>query len=236
MGKIFLRNTIGFSVTNTGFSSVFQEMLDNEEEVDIIINSPGGSVFMGLDIFNEIRTAIKDGATIRTHNSGLAASMASLIFGAAEPENRFLAENSLTMIHYPSGFAFGNKDDLKKEMNVLQKITDIGSEMYSKITGKDAGFMDLMMKEETWYNAKEAAVAGFAPQSNITDGGKPVEKVEAVNMKADFKNVPEYFNSMLCFKKDFCNLSNRSNVISTDLTRMTNEQIREKIWKNYMTS
>lgn len=241
MQKIYIRNTIGWHITNDMFSAQFQDAIKKEKEetendevqVDIHINSPGGSVFMGWDIFNEIRHAVTEGITVRTFNNGLAASMASIILLAAEKEHRYVAENSLGMIHNPSGIAFGDDEAMEKERNLLGKIKDLMSSYYSKDTKKEEEYMKALMKRTTWFNPDEMVGIGFINKGNITDGGKPIEPVDVKGMEqAVFANMPNDFEKILNFSTE--ELPGSKDPFSEDLTKIPNSQIREKAWKNYI--
>lgn len=230
MQKIYIRNTIGWHITDRDFSNQLNEALDTGEKIQIMINSPGGSVYMGWAIFNEIRHAIKEGADIETYNIGLAASMASVILTAAEKDKINVAENSMTMIHNPSGMAFGEKDKMKKETEILGKIEDLMSAWYAKVTGTDQGYMRAVMAATTWYKPKEAKLEGLA--SKIVDGGEEIDKVEVVGMdESAFKGMPSGLNKVLCFAEETPTMKTNQYV---DLTKISNAQIREKAWKNYI--
>lgn len=233
MEKLYIRNTIGWHVTAEQFTAQFNDALDTGDEIGIYINSPGGSVYQGWDIFNQIRGAIAEGATIKTYNIGLAASMGSVLLLAAEPENRFTAENSMFMIHNPSGFAFGDEEKMQKERELLGKIGDLMSSYYAKVTKTDKEYMKALMKLTSWYKPKELVSEGFIPSGNIVDGGKPIEKVKVTGMdKSAFTNSPNQLGEILCFTDEMPILNADQSPI--DLTKMTNSEIRERTWKNYL--
>jgi ATP-dependent protease ClpP protease subunit len=244
MKKIYIRNTIGWHVTNTEFSSVFQDAIKKEKEekgkdgypeVDIHINSPGGSVYMGWDIFNEIRHAVSEGVVVKTYNNGLAASMASIILLAADPEHRYVSENSLGMIHNPSGIAFGDEEDMKKEQELLGKIGDLMSSYYAKVTDTEKEYMKALMSATTWFKPDEMVSEGFIPKGNIVDGGKPIEQVDVVGMdKSAFAKMPNNFEKILCFSEKLP--TSKDGKFREDLTTIHNSKIRERTWKNYMKS
>lgn len=232
MQKIYIRNTIGWHITNTQFSAQFQEAIEKDDHIQLHINSPGGSVYMGWDMFNEIRTAVKDGIKIETFNNGLAASMASVLLLAAEPENRYMAENSMFMIHEPQGFAFGDEEKMKKEMALLGKIGDLMAEFYAKVSKSSKEYSRYLMKEETWLTPKESIKEGFIRRGKVVDGGKPIDKIEVTGMRDKFNHVPTNFEKILNFSNNANTLGEGSN--TEDLTKMSKSEITERTWKNYM--
>lgn len=234
MEKIYIRNTIGWHITSEQFSAQFKEAISNSDEVELHINSPGGSVYMGWEMYNEVRRAVADGIKVKTFNNGLAASIASILFLSAEKENRFQAETSLFMIHNARGMAFGDEDKMKKEAEVLSKIGDLAAGIYARSTKTDIGYMKARMKEETWYKPKEASSEGFIFRKNIVDGGKPIDQIQVAGMEKEmFKNMPSEFQPVLNFSKSNTILPKEGSEIE-DLTKISNSQIREKTWKNYL--
>lgn len=229
MKTIKIRDTIGWHTTSKDFSNEFQPALDSGEEIEIHINSPGGSVYQGWEIFNEIRMATSKGADVSTYNMGLAASMASAIFLAPPKDSRFMAENSMAMIHNPKGLAFGEKKDMEKEMEVLGKIEDLLSKMYAKETDSNQEYMKALMAKTTWMKPDEAKKEGFI--TNIVDGRDDVEDVKVVGMdKSAFSNAPSNCGFSLCFADKERNIKTDESI--SDLTKTNNSQIREKIWMN----
>lgn len=125
--------------------------------ITVRINSPGGSVFDGLAIYN----ALKDHpAQISTRVDGLAASIASVI--AMAGEDRHMAANALLMIHDPWSMVLGSAADMRAEAAVLDKIADAMVGVYTAATGMDEDPVRAAMSEETWYDASEAVALGFA--------------------------------------------------------------------------
>lgn len=240
MQKIYIRNTVGWHITNEKFSSQFRDAIskekeedpDKEPEVSIHINSPGGSVWMGWDIFNEIRHAVSEGVIVKAYNNGLAASIAHFILMAADKEHRYVSENSLGMIHNPSGMSFGDQNKMKREIEILTKITDIVSSYYSRITGKEEEYFKALMSLTTWFKPEEMVSAGFINEGNIVDGGEPIKPVDVKGMdKSSFANMPQDFEKILNFSNE---LPESTNPFGEDLTIIPNSQIREKTWKNYI--
>ena len=155
MKKIIMSGGIG---TDILASDIRQQLEDaRDDHVVLEVNSPGGSFFAGLEIFN----ILKDYRGKTTAKIiGLAASAASYICMAADEVLTF--ENSVFMIHNASGVTVGDYRAHKKSGEVLEKLSDIMSKTYAKKTGKGSAEIHQMMDEETWLYGKEISDSGFA--------------------------------------------------------------------------
>ena len=157
---------------------------DNEKELRIVIDSPGGDVFEGITIFNIIRDFARSypDVKITTYIQGLAASMASVIALAASsvnPEqNKVEAEdNSVFMIHNAWEIVAGNKNDLRDAADFLAQIDNVMAATYVKKSGKSEKEIAAMMDAETWLWGKEIMDAGFA--DIVLDVGSSATKDES---------------------------------------------------------
>ncbi|MEW4325868.1 Clp protease ClpP [Rossellomorea marisflavi] len=131
------------------------------KNIDVHISSYGGDAFTGIAIYN----LLKDHpATITTHVEGIAASAASLI--AMAGDKVVMNVGSMLMIHEASTIVWGNKGDIQKTYNALEKIDEsIGTIYMTKFQG-ERGDIDKMITNETWFTAKEAVEAGLADSIN----------------------------------------------------------------------
>lgn len=101
-------------ITDLEFVKAFRALEKKHNRINIRINSPGGSIYHG----NAIISAIKNSKSeIHTYNDGMALSMGSGIWLAGKV--RHMAAHTTLMIHSPSGIAFGNADDMRREADVL---------------------------------------------------------------------------------------------------------------------
>ena len=155
--RMYLYDAVSYWTGND--AKTFQRMLSDSdaEEIHLHINSPGGSVFEGVAIFNLLADHDAD---VIVHIDGLAASIASVIALAGDTVN--IAENGMIMIHNPSVVAWGDSDVMRKQAEVLDQIKAAILNTYESRTklGRDA--LSAAMDEETWYSADEAISAGFA--------------------------------------------------------------------------
>ncbi|MRS05806.1 hypothetical protein EG832_21700, partial [bacterium] len=130
--------------------------MQESDELEVVINSPGGSVFTGLGIYNLIRAY---NPTVKI--VGLAASMASVI-ACAGKEVR-IADNAMLMIHNPwtVGWA-GDANYFKKLAENLEKIKSQILKAYIEKTGLPEDQLSTLMNDESWIDAEEAKKLGFA--------------------------------------------------------------------------
>lgn len=157
--EIFLYDEIGgFGVNAKGFIDSVRQM--NPKKITLRINSPGGSVFDGLAIYNFLKER-----DVTVQIDGLAASIASVIAMAGKEVK--IAGNGFLMIHNPWGGAMGDADDMRETADLLDKIRDSLISTYAAKTKKEREKIKEWMENETWFSADEAMENGFA--DSITD-------------------------------------------------------------------
>lgn len=127
--------------------------------IKLAINSPGGSVFDALAIYNALR---QHPAAVEVTIMGVAASAASVI--AMAGDTIVMPENAFMMIHNPLNMAYGNADDLREMADVLDKIGASLIGIYAKRTGLPEDEIKALLDAETWLNAEEAVTKGFADE------------------------------------------------------------------------
>lgn len=183
--ELYIYDTIGADFFGDGITAklVSDALKDFKPgaALDVYINSPGGSVFDGVAIYNQL---MRWSGKKVVHIDGLAASIASVIAMAGD-EIR-IAENGLMMIHKAWGICAGNDDDMLKYAASLKKVSDTIATTYVSRTKGDAKKIEGWMAAETWMNADEAVDRGFA---DVKTGSKAVKAEFA--MLAKFTNVPE---------------------------------------------
>lgn len=153
------------------------------EEIEITVNSPGGSVFSGINIANQISN---HPAHITVNVSGVAASIASVIAVAADTVK--MASNSMLMIHEVWAPFMGNHSEMRKFADDLEKInTTVFNSYISKNPDIDHALLKDMMAQETWLTSDECLELGLIDE--ITDANKAAAKISP-EMEAHFKNMP----------------------------------------------
>ena len=174
---VYIFNDIGtFGVSAQSFVDEIKEYED--KELAIHINSLGGEVFEGMAIYSIIQ---RRKAKTTVYIEGIAASIASVIALAADEV--IMSENSLLMIHNAWGGTNGDADDMRKQADVLDKITNEIAEIYVKKTKRPYNEIVEMMREETWLTAEEAVAMGF-----VDSISEPI-KVAAKYDVSKFKNI-----------------------------------------------
>lgn len=153
------------------------------KDLDIFINSPGGGVFEGFAIYNQL---MRHPAKKTVFVDGVAASIASVIMLAGE--RRVVAENADVMIHDPWGIGFGNSRDMRKVADTLDQIRDNVLDTYFSRTGYDRAKLSQMMADETWFDAKKSLEMGFA-----TEIAGATTAQANFSMMAKFKNAPQKY-------------------------------------------
>jgi len=146
------------------------EMREIPGDIEMHINSPGGDVFDGIAIYNQLKQAQKRG-TVHIVVDGLAASAASFIAQAASPGHLEMAPHSQMMIHDGFAMGIGNAADMRELADQLDKASDNIASIYAERTGKPADHWRAMMRSETWLSDSEAVAAGLADRVQGADSG-----------------------------------------------------------------
>lgn len=148
---------------NDNMSVIMQAQLmflDSVEERDITIHvdSPGGSVKSGLSIV-DVMDFIK--SDIRTINTGMAASMGSILLGAGTKGKRSSLRFSKTMLHQSSGGAVGNIQDAEISMSEWRKTNELLFNLLGEYCNKTAEQVKLDATRDYWLSAQEALEYGI---------------------------------------------------------------------------
>lgn len=160
--------------------------LGNLKNVDIHLNSYGGSCIAGNAIINILDSyRRKNKATINVYIEGIAASMGSGI--ASVGDKVYMAENSLYMIHLPSAIAMGNKEDFEKTINILEKTEETLLSNYMRRFKGTEDELKNLMEQETWLTANEAVEWGFADE--VISGVKVAASAKGIKIgNQEFEN------------------------------------------------
>ena len=144
----------GSGVSAKAFSQTLQDV--GQGPLVVEINSPGGNVWDGLLIYNQLRGRK---APVTTRVVGIAASIASIIALAGDRVE--MADAALMMIHDPSGMASGTSEDMRKMADALDQHAEVLVGVYAKKTGKSPESIRAAMKAETWFTTEEAMMFGL---------------------------------------------------------------------------
>lgn len=134
--------------------------LDNLETRDITlhVDSPGGSVKSGLSIVDVMDYITSDTATV---NTGMAASMGSILLGAGTKGKRSSLRFSRVMLHQVSSGASGNIQDIRRSMAETEKYNDLLFGLLGKYTNKDPKQVMEDASRDLWLNSEEALAYGI---------------------------------------------------------------------------
>ncbi len=137
---------------------LYLDSADPGKDVSIYINSPGGSVYAGLGIYDTMQYISSDVATICT---GMAASMAAVLLVAGTKGKRFALRHSRVMIHQPMGGAQGQASDIEITAREIQKLK---KELYTIIADHSGMPFDKVERDsdrDYWMTAQEAKEYGM---------------------------------------------------------------------------
>lgn len=140
---------------------LFLESVDASKDIQIYINSPGGSVYAGLGIYDTMQLVKPEVATICT---GMAASMGAVLLCAGAPGKRSALKHSRVMIHQPSGGFQGVSTDM--EIN-LKEILKLKEELYKIISHHSGQSYDKVYKDserDYWMTSHEAKEYGMVDE------------------------------------------------------------------------
>ena len=156
---IFLGTEINDYTANTLQAQLlYLDSVDNSKDISIYINSPGGSVYAGLGIYDTMQLIEPDVATICT---GMAASMGSVLLCAGAPGKRSALPHSKVMIHQPLGGARGQASDI---LIAAQEIEKTRKELYSIISEHSGQPIEKIYADgdrDFWMTSQEALEYGM---------------------------------------------------------------------------
>ncbi len=159
---VFVTGPIDMAVANTFIAQLlFLESEDPEREINIYINTPGGSAYDGLAMYDTIKHVKNDVSTI---NVGLAASAGALLLSAGKKGKRFALPNSYTMIHQVLGGVEGQQTDIEITAKHMLRLR----EQYAKAIAENSGrpFEDVQkeIERDNWMNSNESVEYGIIDQ------------------------------------------------------------------------
>ncbi|MFS4464725.1 head maturation protease, ClpP-related [Staphylococcus haemolyticus] len=159
--------------------------------IRIKLNSGGGSTFEGLEIYNYLKDL---DAHVIVEVTALAASAASII--AMGADEVLMRTGSTMMIHNASTFVYGNKEDMLKAQQTLEKIDASVIDVYQSRTGLSSDEIKEMLDNETWFTASEAVEKGFA--NSLEEKAKETSQVDS---KLDLNQLEQMDNNKINTKE-----------------------------------
>jgi ATP-dependent Clp endopeptidase proteolytic subunit ClpP len=177
--EVLIYDEIGaYGVTAKGFLAELGA-LPGDAAIDLRLNSPGGSVFDAVAIYNALK---RHAGEITVWIDGIAASAASYI--AMAGDQIVMPENAFLMIHDPSGLVMGTAEDMRATAEALDKVKGSLVQGYAAKSGKPDDEIAALMAAETWLDAKDALDLGF-----IDRIAEPVKLAASFDV-GRFRNAP----------------------------------------------
>jgi ATP-dependent Clp protease protease subunit len=136
---------------------LFLDGQDTEKDINLYINSPGGSVTAGLAIYDTMQYVKSD---VQTICLGQAASMAALIVAAGAPNKRLVLPSSRMLIHQPWGGASGQARDIGIQSKEIIRLKKMTIDYFAKHTGKDTEQIAADMERDFYMSAEDAVAYG----------------------------------------------------------------------------
>lgn len=165
---IFLGDAINDQVANIVQAQLlFLQSTDAQRDIQIYINSPGGSVYAGLGIYDTMQYIQPEVATICT---GMAASMGAVLLVAGAKGKRAALKHSRVMIHQPSGGAQGVAADMEINLREMMKVKDELYKIISEHSGQSYEWVETSSDRDYWMRAFEAKEFGMIDE--VLEGNK----------------------------------------------------------------
>jgi ATP-dependent Clp protease, protease subunit len=159
---VFIGTPIDDFVANSVVAQLlFLQMQDPKRDINLYINSPGGSVTAGLAIYDTMQFVTCD---VATYCMGIAASMGAVLLAAGTHGKRYALPNSDIMIHQVSGGAQGTASDVERTVEWMFKIKRRLIHILSAHTGKSDEQVQIDSDRDYWMSADEAKAYGLVDE------------------------------------------------------------------------
>jgi ATP-dependent Clp protease protease subunit len=156
---IFLVGPVNDHSANLGVAQLlFLESENPDKDVALYINSPGGSVYAGMAIYDTMRFIKPEVSTLCT---GLAASMGAFLLAAGQQGKRFSLPNSRIMIHQPSGGAQGQASDIQIQAREILDLRARLNQMLAEHTGQSVERIEIDTERDNFMSAPDAVAYGL---------------------------------------------------------------------------
>jgi ATP-dependent Clp protease, protease subunit len=144
---------------------LFLESENPDKDISLYINSPGGSVYAGMAIFDTMRFIKPQTSTLCC---GLAASMGAFLLAAGAKGKRFSLPNSRIMIHQPSGGAQGQASDIQIQAKEILELKTTLNQILSDVTGQPLERIASDTDRDTFMAPKDAVIYGLIDKVLLT--------------------------------------------------------------------
>jgi ATP-dependent Clp protease protease subunit len=156
---VFLGSDVNEATANVIVAQLlFLQAEDAKKDIFLYINSPGGSVYDGLAIYDTMQYVTND---VQTVGIGMQASMGAFLLSSGTKGKRFLLPTSTVMIHQPSSGTRGKVTDQEIDMRESLRVKQLLNEIMAKNTGQKVEKIHEDMERDKWMNAQEALAYGI---------------------------------------------------------------------------
>lgn len=155
---VFITGEIDDTLANNVIAELLYLDSINNNDINIYINSPGGSVSAGMAIYDTINFLSSD---VSTTCLGIAASMAAFLLAAGKKGKRFILPNADVMIHQPLGGAQGQATEIKIASDRIVNLRKRLNKCLSKNTGQSLKKIEKDSERDNYLDAKEAVLYGL---------------------------------------------------------------------------
>jgi len=156
---IFLGQPVDDQIANLVIAQLLHlESVAPDKDISLYINSPGGSIYAGLAIYDTMQFVKPDVATMCM---GIAMSMGSLLLTAGAEGKRMSLPNSRILIHQPSAGFEGQSTDIEIHANEILKTRARIDQIYAHHTGKPVEEVHVDMERDRFFNPEQAAEYGL---------------------------------------------------------------------------
>jgi ATP-dependent Clp protease, protease subunit len=131
---------------------------DDKRDISIYINSPGGSVYAGMAIYDVMQYVPND---IATYAMGMAASMGQFLLTAGAPGKRYALPHAQILMHQPSGGIGGTASDIRIQAEQILYVKRILAERTAMHTGQSVDQVEADSDRDRWFTADQAKEFGF---------------------------------------------------------------------------
>ncbi len=152
---------------------LFLESTDPKRDIQMFINSPGGSVIAGLGIYDTMQYVTPDVGTICT---GLAASMGAVLLSAGTKGKRTCLQHSRVMIHQPSGGMQGQFSDMEISYKLIKQLRKELYDIMAHHTGKKFEEIEKDSDRDNWMSAEDAKAYGLVDEVLTRDNVRKKDK------------------------------------------------------------
>jgi len=167
---IFLGYPINDEVANIVTAQLlFLDSTDRQRDIQMYINSPGGSVYSGLGVYDTMQYVTPDVSTICI---GMAASMGAVLLTAGATGKRTALKHSRVMLHQPSGAIGGQASDIEITVAEIKKIKKNLYDIISNHTGKSLKQVEKDCDRDYWLTSEEAKEYGLVDEVLVTNPRK----------------------------------------------------------------